>query len=157
MGASITKELLITIPFTVDALNTFITFPLFVIKGRQFVLENITSKDDKISLSSEVQRPAFRQLWDLFMITYEGYFGFTASTLICIYKIPESIPIFAYSLFGLYAYKMYALLKSKGLGGDKNDPQYKAKVASIAFFFLPSYGGYCGLHLLEYLRNTTVS
>eukprot|EP00591_Stephanopyxis_turris_P007647 CAMPEP_0195517250 /NCGR_PEP_ID=MMETSP0794_2-20130614/10263_1 /TAXON_ID=515487 /ORGANISM="Stephanopyxis turris, Strain CCMP 815" /LENGTH=151 /DNA_ID=CAMNT_0040646025 /DNA_START=77 /DNA_END=532 /DNA_ORIENTATION=- len=145
-----TKEALIYTAFTVDALNTFVSFPMFVIKGRKWALENITDKKDEIPLS-DADRPAFMQLWELFMIAYEGYFGFTASTLVCIYKIPESIPIFAYSLFALYVYKLHALLKGTGLGMGKNDGQYKAKVNSILFFFLPCYGGYCGMHFLDYI------
>lgn len=145
-----TKESLIYVAFTVDALNTFVSFPLFVVKGRKWALENIAAKEDNIP-PSEADRPAFKQLWELFMVAYEGYFGFTVSTLACIYKVPETIPIFAYSLFALYAYKLYALCV--GNLGSKQDEQHKAKVASIAFFFLPCYGGYCALHLMDYLRQ----
>lgn len=152
MGAYLTKESLIYTAFTVDALNTFVSFPLFVTNGPKWALEQITNKDDNIPLS-DADRPSFRQLWELFMVAYEGYFGFTASTLICIYKLPESIPVFAYSLFGLYAYKLYALRREKGLGGDQKSAQYKAKLNSILFFFLPCYGGYCGMHLFDYLKD----
>lgn len=158
-----------------SALNTFVTFPMFVLNGRKWALESImandtdtnesekeekekTEEDKKISLEIEANRPAFRQLWDLFMVCYEGYFGFTASTLVCIYKYPkETMPIFSYSLFALYVYKLYALKKSVGLGtgvgGGKDSAQYKAKVNSIIFFFLPCYGGYCVLHSLDYLKD----
>lgn len=131
MGAFWTKELLVYVPFTVDALNTMVSFPMFVIKGRKWALENITTKEDNCT-PAEADRPAFRQLWELFLVAYEGYFGFTLSTLACIYQYPETIPCFAYSLFGLYAYKLYAL-QTKQLGGNK-DAQHKAKVQSIAFF-----------------------
>ena len=152
MGAFMTKESLIYLAFTVDALNTLVSFPLFVVKGRKWALENIAAKEDKIP-SSEADRPAFKQLWELFMVCYEGYFGFTASTLVCIlYKVPETIPIFAYSLFALYVYKLYAL-RAQQLGGVK-DAQYQSKLASVAFFFLPCYGGYCAMHLLDWLRIT---
>ena len=152
MGAHMSKDLLIYTAFTVDALNTLVTFPLFVINGPKWALQQITNKEDNIPLS-DADRPSFQQLWELFMVAYEGYFGFTVSTLVCIYKLPESIPIFAYSLFALYGYKLYALMKGKGLGGDRNDAQYWGKVMSIIFFFLPCYGGYCGLHLLDYYRS----
>jgi hypothetical protein len=150
MGASMTKESLIYVAFTVDALNTFVTFPLFVVKGRKWALENISTKEDEIPLS-EADRPAFKQLWELFMVAYEGYFGFTVSTLVCIYKVPDSIPIFAYSLFALYLYKLYAL--HVGNLGQKRDVQYKGKMLSIALFFLPCYGGYSALHFTDYLRQ----
>ncbi|KAL3895222.1 MAG: hypothetical protein SGARI_007513 [Bacillariaceae sp.] len=127
MGAIWTKELLIYVPFTVDALNTMVSFPLFVTKGRKWALENITTKEQGID-PKEADRPAFRQLWDLFMVAYEGYFGFTLSTLACIYQHPETIPCFGYSLFALYLYKLYALQKQE-LGGSK-DAQHTAKVNS---------------------------
>uniref|UniRef100_A0A7S1VDJ2 Uncharacterized protein n=1 Tax=Grammatophora oceanica TaxID=210454 RepID=A0A7S1VDJ2_9STRA len=152
MGAWMAKETLVYTAFTVDALNTFVSFPMFVINGRKWALESITSKEDEIP-SSEADRPAFKQLWELFMVAYEGYFGFTASTLISMYTIPETVPIFAYSLFPLYLYKMYALMKGQGLGGKKDTAQYKGKMGTIVFFFLPCYGGYCALHLLEHLRS----
>ncbi|KAL3914867.1 MAG: hypothetical protein SGILL_005910 [Bacillariaceae sp.] len=145
MGAIWTKELLVYVPFTVDALNTMISFPMFVIKGKKWALENITTKDQEIPLS-EADRPAFRQLWDLFLVAYEGYFGFTMSTLASIYLYPETIPCFGYSLFALYAYKLYAL-QTRDLGGAK-DAQHDTKVKSIQYFFLPGYGGYCALHLM---------
>ena len=152
MGANMTKEALIYTAFSVDALNTFVSFPMFAMKGRKWALENITSKEDNIPLS-DADRPAFMQLWKLFMVAYEGYFGFTASTLVCIYKCPETVPIFAYSLFTLYGYKLYALVHGNGLGGGgRNDAQYKAKLNSILFFFLPCYGGYCGLHFLDHMK-----
>ena len=144
-----TKEALVYTAFTVDALNTFVSFPLFVVMGRKWALENISV--DKNIPPSEADRPAFKSLWELFMVAYEGYFGFTASTLVCIYTLPESIPIFAYSLFALYVYKMYAL-QTKKLGGNK-DAQHKGKMASVAFFFLPCYGGYCALHARDYFLS----
>lgn len=154
MGLSLTKESLIYTAFTIDALNTLFTFPLFAWKGPRWTLENITLKEDEVDTVTEVTRPAFRQLWELFMVCYEGYFGFTVSTLVCIYRLPESIPIYAYSLFGLYAYKLYALQKGSGLGthGSTNDAQYKGKLNWIHFFFLPCYGGYCALHLFETMK-----
>lgn len=57
---------------------------------------------------------------------HSTFIGFTLSTLACIYQYPETVPCFAYSLFGLYAYKLYAL-QNKELGGNK-DAQHKAKV-----------------------------
>ena len=67
MGAYMTNESLIYTAFTVDALNTFVSFPLFVLKGRKRALENITDKEDNIP-RSEADRPAFKQLWNLFMV-----------------------------------------------------------------------------------------
>ena len=145
------KDWLIYTAFTVDALNTFVSFPMFVIKGKKWALEAISSKSDNIPLD-DADRPSFSKLWELFMVAYEGYFGFTVSTLICIYKLPESIPIFAYSLFGLYMYKLYALtIASDAL--NTQDAQHKGKVGSVLFFFLPCYGGYCFLHLLDYFKR----
>lgn len=145
-----TKETHVYVAFTVDTLNTFVSFPLFVIKGRKWALENICPKDLKIS-ASEADRPAFKQLWELFLIAYEGYFGFTVSTLVCIYQNPETLPIFSYSLFALYLYKLYALMAKEK--GAVKDEQYKGKVASVAGFFLPCYGGYCIMHALEMIRQ----
>ena len=145
-----TKETPVYVAFSVDALNTFVSFPLFVWKGRKWALENIAPKDAKIPLS-EADRPAFRQLWELFLIAYEGYFGFTVSTLVCLYKLPESVPIFAYTLFALYVYKLYALCV-KQVGANK-DTQFKAKVGSILGLYLPCYGGFCAVHLFQYFRS----
>eukprot|EP00977_Amphora_coffeiformis_P006256 scaffold1341_cov178-Amphora_coffeaeformis.AAC.33 len=126
------------VAYTVDALIEHICIvPLVCCQRAHVGLGNISNKEDNIPLS-EADRPAFKQLWELFLIAYEGYFGFTLSTLVCIYKIPESIPIFANSLFGLYGYKMYAL-RVVNLG-QKNDAQYKSKVTSIALFFCSVMG-----------------
>merc|ERR1712125_13572 len=143
-----TKELLIYVAFTVDALNTFISFPLFVLNGPKWFLSAMPKKEkdeDQINLA-DTDRRSFKCLWELFMVCYEGYFGFTASTLICIYKVPETIPIFAYSLFALYIYKCKAFLRT--FDGDE-----RAKLYWICFFFIPCYGGYCLLHSLEYFRG----
>jgi hypothetical protein len=137
----------------VDALNTFFTFPLFVIKGPRWALSAAIStmpskkKDEEIPLS-DADRKSFQLLWELFMVCYEGYFGFTASTLICIYKVPETIPIFSYSLFVLYAYKCKVLWTTFS---HTRDAQARTKLLWVLFFFLPCYGGYCVLHLLESL------
>ena len=112
MGAYMTKDMLIYTAFTVDALNTFMTFPLFATKGPAWALNALLStkeKEDDDKILEDVHRKSFQKLWELFMICYEGYFGFTASTLICIYKAPETIPIFAYSLCALYLYKLVYL------------------------------------------------
>lgn len=146
MGALWTKDLLMYAPFTVDALNTCVSFPLFVTKGPKWALENITN--DKTISPNEADRPAFQSLWELFLVAYEGYFGFTLSTLACIYQYPETMPCFAYSLFALYGYKLYAL-QTKKLGGAKDD-QHKMKVNSILFFYLPGYGSYCALHAMDF-------
>lgn len=147
MGSYATKELLIYVAFTVDALNTFLTFPLFVIKGPKWALLSMRTKEKEEEVPlSDTDRKSFQLLWELFMVCYEGYFGFTVSTLVCIYKVPETIPIFAYSLFALYVYKLKAI---RTIHSDTNDTQAQGKLYSVLFFFLPCYGGYCVLHLLE--------
>lgn len=143
-----TKDMLIYTAFTVDALNTFVSFPLFAAKGPKWVLKSVPTKEE--IPPSEVDRESFKLIWDLFMVCYEGYFGFTASTLVCIYRVPETIPIFAYSLFGLYAYKTVYLSK---MYSKTKDDQTKAKLYSVLLFFLPCYGGYSALHLLECFRG----
>lgn len=159
----LTKELLIYIAFTVDALNTICTFPLFVMNGPKWLLstmqkqeQDMKKKDDdndnnnNNDWSMDADRKSFQFMWDLFMVCYEGYFGFTISTFICIYKVPETIPIFAYSLFILYLYKLKFILSTKKNNNEYGYEQYKGKLYSVLFFFLPCYGGYCTLHLLEY-------
>ena len=152
----LTKELLIYIAFTVDALNTMFSFPLFASKGPKWFLSSISettpkeksdNEKDIIDLS-DTDRKSFQLIWEIFMVCYEGYFGFTISTLICIYKVPETIPIFAYTLFLLYLYKCKAYLStfSKIKGADP-------KFYSIVGFFLPCYGGYCALHFFEFLQG----
>jgi|UniRef100_A0A7S2XLR5 hypothetical protein len=161
MWTYLTKEKLVYMAFTVDALNTFVSFPLFVIKGPKWVLSSILSakdKEDDDKILEDVDRKSFQNIWDLFMVCYEGYFGFTVSTLICIYKAPETIPIFAYSLFGLYLYKLkYLWSKYSTLANMKDDDKYKkqtkSKLDSVMFFFLPCYGGYCAMHLLQLFRD----
>jgi len=146
--------MLVYATFSINAVNTFITFPLFMANGSKWVLKSLApdakeKPDDPCTTASlaDTERKSFQLLWELFMVAYEGYFGFTASTLICIYKVPETIPIFAYSLLGLYAYKLKAVLKWKS--EQEDDLQRKTKLYTILGFFLPFYGGYCALHLKE--------
>eukprot|EP00934_Nitzschia_sp_Nitz4_P001883 Nitzschia sp. Nitz4//scaffold9_size221794//162741//163208//NITZ4_001369-RA/size221794-processed-gene-0.341-mRNA-1//-1//CDS//3329561070//1883//frame0 len=151
------KDILLYTAFTVDALNTFCTFPLFVIKGSKFALQSLAPdateeepNDPKAVASlADTERKSFQLLWDLFMISYEGYTGFTLSTLLCVYNVPETVPYVAYPLFGLYLYKLKVLLQWRE--DQPEDPQRKAKIYSILGFFLPCYGGYCAWHLLEKL------
>ena len=48
---SMSKDLLIYTAFTVDALNTLVTFPLFAMNGPKWALQQITNKEDNIPLS----------------------------------------------------------------------------------------------------------
>lgn len=157
MGAYFTKEALVYTAFTVDALNTFVSFPLFVTKGPKWALEcllNEEEKKDKDQILQDVDRLSFQKIYDLFMVAYEGYFGFTASTLVCIYQQPTTIPIFSYSLFALYVYKLKLLWPryQAALAAKEDTPsavQATAKMHWVMFFFLPCYGGYCALHMME--------
>lgn len=152
---SLSKDWLLYTAFTVDALNTVVTFPMFVAFGPKWVLQSLDPKakektdDPNVPSLADVDRKSFQLMWDLFMICYEGYFGFTVSSLLCIYKAPETLPIFGYSLLALYVYKLCVSLRSF----DREDPQRKAKLYSMLGFFLPCYGGYCALHLYEYLAS----
>mmetsp|Transcript_41464 Transcript_41464/g.58343 ORF Transcript_41464/g.58343 Transcript_41464/m.58343 type:complete len:172 (-) Transcript_41464:87-602(-) len=161
MGGLLVKESLVYTAFTVDALNTFVTFPMFVTKGPKWgisVLLSTKEKEEDPRILEDVNRKSFEKIWDLFMVAYEGYFGFTVSTLVCIYKVPETIPIFSYSLFALYLYKLkylwtkYSSVKH-GKGNDYHKMETKMKLDSVLYFFLPCYGGYCGMHLLELFRR----
>ena len=193
------KEMLVYTGFTVDALNTLFTFPLFVTGGLPWVLDvlipktkkktavNETSnekedvKDKKLNgnnddgreaedddeeeeerkamIEEEVERPSVQALWDVFMVCYEGYTGFTASTLVCIYQHPETVPVFAYSLCALYMYKFkYLWQKTYQTLKDVPDSDYqkveaKTKLASVAWFFLPCYGGFCVLDIWGRLKK----
>jgi len=149
------KDWLLLVCFSVDAVNTLISFPLIMWNGPKWVLKS-TEPDAKEKIEdasealktvdlSDTERKSFKVLWEIFGICYEGYTGFTISTLICLFKVPETRPIFAYSLFALYLYKakaFYTTLKT-------DNPQGKGKLMSILFFYWPCYGGYCLLHLIE--------
>mmetsp|Transcript_17116 Transcript_17116/g.19299 ORF Transcript_17116/g.19299 Transcript_17116/m.19299 type:complete len:173 (+) Transcript_17116:78-596(+) len=157
------KDWLLLVCFSVDAINTMITFPLIMWNGPKWLLKstdpNAKEKiedDASSSLSSsssnktvldlsDTERQSFVVLWEVFSICYEGYFGFTISTLICLFRIPETRPIFAYSLFALYLYKAKSFLTTL----KTDNPQGKGKFMSILFFYWPCYGGYCLLHLIE--------
>ena len=194
------KEMLVYTGFTVDALNTLFTFPLFVTGGIPWALDVLIPKtkkqttgsketanerrhlkdkqvdgngdvdvgteaedDDeeerKAMIEEEVERPSVQALWDIFMVCYEGYTGFTVSTLVCIYQHPETVPVFAYSLCALYMYKFkYLWQKTYQTLKDVPDSDYqkveaKTKLASVAWFFLPCYGGFCALDIWGRLRK----
>ncbi|CAB9499716.1 expressed unknown protein [Seminavis robusta] len=162
MSVFLTKEALVYTAFTVDALNTFVTFPMFVTKGPKWALDALLStkeKEEDSTILEDVNRKSFEKIWELFMVAYEGYFGFTASTLVCIYQHPQTIPVFSYSLFALYAYKLkYLWSKYSAIPADTKDDDYhkmetKTKLQSVMFFFLPCYGGYCAVHSLELFRG----
>lgn len=144
------KEALVYLAFTVDAVNTFVTFPLFVTKGPKWMLEVVPPAKGERIPPSEADREAFQVLWDLFLVCYEGYFGFTISTLICIYRYPETVPIFAYSLFALYLYKAKYLLNKRQTTSGTLD----GKLGTVLFFFLPCYGGFSVLHSFECLQES---
>jgi len=152
------KDWLLLVCFWVDAVNTLITFPLIMWKGPKWLLKSAdpaakekTDGDDEAKSVvdlSDTDRRSFAVLWEIFGICYEGYFGFTVSTLVCLVRIPETRPVFAYSLFALYLYKFKAFVTTFEVTGEDN-PQGKAKLMSILFFYWPCYGGYCLLHLIE--------
>jgi len=147
------KETLVYLAFTVDALNTLVTFPLFAAKGPKWMLANVHSASGDTIPQSEADRESFKTLWELFMVCYEGYFGFTISTLVCIYRFPETVPVFAYSLFALYLCKAMFLWKRYMKKGNTIDAQTKSKFRMVLFFFLPCYGGFSVLHALKCLRQ----
>jgi len=151
------KDWLLLVCFSVDAINTLITFPLIMWNGPKWLLKSVDPdakekiEDDNNDNAtvvvvdlSDTERKSFQVLWEIFGICYEGYTGFTISTLICLFRIPETRPIFAYSLFVLYLYKAKAFLTTT----FKSDNS-QSKLLSILFFYWPCYGGYCLLHLIE--------
>ena len=153
------KDWLLLICFTVDAVNTMVTFPLIMWNGPKWLLkatdpdakEKVEDGDgdnkDVVNLS-DADRKSFRLMWEIFTVCYEGYFGFTLSTLVCLFRVPETRPIFAYSLFLLYLYKAKSFLTTF----KTDNVQGQGKLFSILFFYLPCYGGYCLLHLIEMFR-----
>jgi len=147
------KDYLLLVCFWVDAINTLITFPLIMWNGPRWLLKSTdpdaTDKTDDpqtVVDLSDTDRKSFEVLWEIFGVCYEGYFGFTVSTLVCITQYPETRPIFAYSLFALYLYKCKAFMMTL----KHDNPQGKAKLLSILFFYWPCYGGYCLLHSIEH-------
>ena len=156
------KDWLLLICFTVDAINTMVSFPLIIWNGPKWLLKSVdptskekieddgaTTSNNTITDLSDTDRKSFQLLWEIFTIAYEGYAGFTLSTLICLYRIPETRPIFGYSLFVLYLYKAKSFFTGT-LFDIKNSPQGQGKLYLILFFYWPLYGGYCFLHLLEF-------
>lgn len=149
------KDWLLLGCFVVDAINTMISFPLIMWNGPKWVLKS-TDPDAKEKVEdadeaknvvdlSDTDRKSFEVLWEIFSVCYEGYFGFTISTLVCLFQVPETRPIFAYSLFALYLYKA----KSFFTTFKTDNAQGKGKLYSILFFYWPCYGGYCLLHSIE--------
>lgn len=139
--------------FSVDAVNTMISFPLIMWKGPKWVLKSIdpdakekveTDAKEVVDLS-DTDRKSFEVLWEIFGIAYEGYFGFTISTLVCLFQVPETRPIFGYSLFALYLYKAKAFFTTF----KTDNQQGKAKLMSILYFYWPCYGGYCLLDVIH--------
>jgi hypothetical protein len=155
------KDVPLLVCFSVDAINTLISFPLIMWKGPKWLLkstnpdakENMKVEDAAMAKTavdlSDTDRKSFEVLWEIFGICYEGYFGFTISTFICLFTVPETRPIFAYSLLALYLYKGRAFLKTTKKALKTDNPQGRAKLMSILFFYWPCYGGYCLLHLIE--------
>jgi len=146
------KDWLLLVCFWVDAINTTISFPLIMWNGPRWVLcstdpDAKEKPDDPKTVVdlTDTDRKSFEVLWEIFGICYEGYFGFTISTLICLMTVPETRPIFAYSLFALYLYKAKAFFTTF----KTDNAQGKTKLLSILFFYWPCYGGYCLLHLIE--------
>merc|ERR1719356_702892 len=139
------KDSLLLGCFTGDAVNTIISFPLIMWNGPKWVLkstdpdakENLKGDDDAKDVVdlSDTDRKSFAVLWEIFGIAYEGYFGFTLSTLVCLYQVPETRPIFGYSLFALYLYKAKAFFTTF----KTDNPQMKTKLMSILFFYWPCY------------------
>lgn len=80
------------------------------------------------------------------MIAYEGYFGFTVSTLICIYKVAETIPIFSYSLDALYGYKwIYLATKMAALNNEKDMYEQNSNQSKVGFGSLFLFAMLCGI------------
>jgi len=174
------KDWLLLTCFSVDAVNTMISFPLIMWNGPKWLLKSTdpdavdTDPKDVVDLPdtdrksllkptdtdaketveinpkevvdlSDTDRKSFEVLWEIFGIAYEGYFGFTISTLVCLFQVPETRPIFGYSLFALYLYKARSFFTTF----KTDNAQGKAKLASILYFYWPCYGGYCLLHAIQ--------
>merc|ERR1712098_331961 len=112
--------------------------------GPKWLIEQNSKHKSDVELC-DTERRSFRVLWEIFTIAYEGYFGFTISTFLCLYQCPETRPYFGYSLFALYLYKAKSFLLTDTFG-DSTD---SSKLYMILFFYWPCYGGYCLLHALE--------
>eukprot|EP01083_Nonionella_stella_P268113 906114_1 len=90
------KDVPLLVCFSVDAINTLISFPLIMWKGPKWLLkstnpdakENMKVEDAAMAKNktavdlSDTDRKSFEVLWEIFGICYEGYFGFTISTFI---------------------------------------------------------------------------
>ena len=90
------KDWLLLGCFTVDAINTLISFPLIMWNGPKWVLKS-TEPDAKEKIEdaeeaktvvdlSDTERKSFEVLWEIFSIAYEGYFGYSVQVLASLYE-----------------------------------------------------------------------
>merc|ERR1712176_1602766 len=106
--------------------------------GAKEKVEDGSKNNDVVDLSDTDKR-SFQVLWEIFTICYEGYFGFTISTLLCLFRAPETRPLFAYSLFALYLYKAKAFFTTFTTDkGKQNLPPFCSSIGhamvDTAFF-----------------------
>merc|ERR1712176_1111447 len=65
--------------------------------GAKEKVEDGSKSNDVVDLSDTDKR-SFQVLWEIFTICYEGYFGFTISTLLCLFLVCV-VPVQGKSVF----------------------------------------------------------
>jgi len=131
----LSKETLFWIPFAVDRLLCCVQFPMFALKGADWMQGMFGGgKEGKVT-------PAFGQLYDTFVLCYAGYCAMMFYSCYTILAHPGLLPTFGAVMLGVNVHKMFLVerWKRRTIATDLQ----KSKDSSLKFFNLPCYGGYC--------------
>jgi len=163
MAAFLTKETLFWVPYSVDLILCLIQFPMFAIKGPEWVAKTLSEQDGEGGSIGSTKKdddqvnhpvgvtPAYAQLYDLFLLCYSGYCFMMYYSLYSVVAYPaELMPVLGSVMLVVNVAKVLLMWRwEKRVGGKALQ---KSKKNSLFSFNLPTYGGYCLVCFLQWYK-----
>lgn len=145
-------ELLFWLPTLMDVLLLVMIYGSCSYHGVTWFLQTTQTQDDKKSdddkvIIEETLSPTVHQVWEFGMMAYSAYAVLLPLAVYWCVVLPQVRPSFCWAMTALMALKVRFLLsqeQNRKRGKDAVGIQQtnKDKLASIYFFYFPTYGGY---------------
>eukprot|EP01083_Nonionella_stella_P096808 272197_1 len=147
------KETLLWTPLLVDVLLAAGTYPFFFSQGLE-VMKTMGATDAEVKKMKSDDNA--RALFELQMVTYTGYCTLLFSSTYCCYYYPLCRKATGWALFALIIAKKLAFTKFKVLNTNEEiRKMQEEKDASLTYFNIPFYGGYCLINLYHWYQSLT--
>lgn len=144
------KETLFWIPFAMDLLLCLIQFPMFALNGPEWMAQTMRGMEPKKDDSKSAVSSDYVQLYDLFLLCYSGYCALMFYGCYTILTYPDDLlPVFGALMLAVILAKVVLILRWEQRDNPTNVKLQQSKHASLLYFNLPTYGGYCLLYLWE--------